>query len=217
MVSGRPLLLERVARTSNALLLAPLLGEAAGDAVAAALFGTADPGGRLPASFPRHLGQVPIYHGHRHGSGYDHPTGDTYAYVDLDDQSPLFAFGHGLSYTAFELRHAGEAEARDGMLRAPVRVSNTGRRDGETVVQLYARDEYAGVVRPVRQLLQFQRVALAAGESADLVLEAPVERLCHTLPDGRRGLEAGDVTLLAGFSSADIRCTATVPVDAINV
>ncbi|WP_106401508.1 beta-glucosidase family protein [Actinocorallia populi] len=216
VVSGRPLLLEPVARASSALLLAPLLGEAAGEAIAAALFGTADPSGRLPASFPRHLGQIPIYHGHRHGSGYDHPTGDTYTYVDLDDQSPLFAFGHGLSYTAFDLEYTGEAEVRDGTLRAPVRISNTGQRDGETVVQLYARDEYASVVRPVRQLLQFQRVALAAGQSADLVLEAPLERLCHTLPGGQRGLEAGDVTLLAGFASADIRCTATVTVDAIN-
>ncbi|MET9830783.1 glycoside hydrolase family 3 N-terminal domain-containing protein [Streptomyces sp. NPDC006385] len=212
VVSGRPLLLERVTRASAAVLLAPLLGEAAGTAIASALLGRTNPSGKLPATFPRHLGQLPAYHGHRHGSGYDHPTGDTYTYGDLADPSPLFAFGHGLSYTAFDVSYGGEADVRDGVLRAPVRVSNTGATEGETVVQLYARDEYASVVRPVRRLLEFRRVALAAGESTDLVLQAPIERLSYTLPDGRRGCEAGDVTVMAGLSSDDIRCSTTVHV-----
>ncbi|MET9972809.1 glycoside hydrolase family 3 C-terminal domain-containing protein, partial [Streptomyces sp. NPDC006356] len=176
VVSGRPLLLERVTRASAAVLLAPLLGEAAGAAIAAALLGATNPSGKLPATLPRHLGQIPSYHGHRHGSGYDHPEGENYAYVDLDDQSPLFAFGHGLSYTTFDLGLAGDAEVVGDRVRVPLRVSNTGSRDGETVVQLYARDEYASVVRPVRQLLQFRRVPLAAGASTELVLEAPVAR-----------------------------------------
>ncbi|HSA48572.1 MAG TPA: glycoside hydrolase family 3 N-terminal domain-containing protein [Yinghuangia sp.] len=215
VVSGRPLLLEHAARSSAAMLLAPLLGEAAGTAIASALFGRTNPGGKLPGTFPRHLGQIPAYHGHRHGSGYDHPTGDTYAYVDLPDPSPLFPFGHGLSYTTFDVALSGGAEVRDGVLRAAVTVSNTGAVDGETVVQLYARQEFASVVRPVRQLVQFRRVSLAAGQTRDIVLEAPVERLCHTLPDGRRGLEPGEVTLMAGLSSDDIRCTATVSVPGV--
>jgi beta-glucosidase len=215
VVSGRPLLLERVVRSSAAVLLAPLLGEAAGPAIASVLFGDANPSGKLPATFPRHLGQIPAYHGHRHGSGYDHPADKTYAYVDLPDQAPLFAFGHGLSYTSFEVSSAGAAGAGDGMLRLPVVVTNTGARDGETVVQLYGRDEYASVVRPVRQLLDFRRLALSAGESAELVLQAPLERLAYTLPDGRRGCEAGEVTLMAGLSSDDIRCTTTVSVPAV--
>ncbi|MGC9496461.1 glycoside hydrolase family 3 N-terminal domain-containing protein [Streptomyces sp. WG7] len=215
VVSGRPLLLDRVVRASAAVLLAPLLGEEAGPAIASALFGTTNPSGKLPATFPRHLGQIPAYHGHRHGSGYDHPACENYTYVDLPDQAPLFPFGHGLSYTAFEVTSDGDAEVRDGTLRTPVRVTNTGARDGETVVQLYARDEHASVVRPVRQLLDFQRLALAAGESADLVLQAPLERLSYTLPDGRRRCEAGEVTLMAGLSSDDIRCTKTVRVPAV--
>ncbi|HWU08903.1 MAG TPA: glycoside hydrolase family 3 N-terminal domain-containing protein [Streptomyces sp.] len=210
VVSGRPLLLDRVVQASAAVLLAPLLGEAAGPAIASAVSGATNPSGKLPATFPRHLGQIPAYHGHRHGSGYDHPAGETYAYVDLPDQSPLFAFGHGLSYTDFEVTSAGDPEVCDGMVRARTRVVNTGARDGETVVQLYARDEHASVVRPVRQLLDFRRLALAAGEAADLVLEAPVERLSYTMPDGRRGCEAGEVTLLTGLSSDDIRCAAAV-------
>ncbi|MFF9204052.1 glycoside hydrolase family 3 N-terminal domain-containing protein [Streptomyces sp. NPDC014986] len=215
VVSGRPLLLDRMVRASAAVLLAPLLGEEAGSAIASVLFGGTNPSGKLPATFPRHLGQIPAYHGHRHGSGYDHPAGETYAYVDLADQAPLFAFGHGLSYTAFEVSCAGDAEVGDGMLRAPVRVTNTGAREGETVVQLYGRDEYASVVRPVRRLLDFRRLALSAGESAELVLQAPLERLAYTLPDGRRGCEAGEVTLMAGLSSDDIRCTTTVTVPAV--
>ncbi|MFJ4820830.1 glycoside hydrolase family 3 N-terminal domain-containing protein [Streptomyces sp. NPDC088801] len=216
VVSGRPLLLERVARASSALLLAPLLGEVAGSAIASVLLGAADPGGRLPATFPRHLGQVPAYHGHRHGSGYDHPTGDTYAYIDLDDQSPLFAFGHGLSYTVFDVELTGDAEVTpEGTVRVPLKVSNTGERDGETVVQLYARDEYASVVRPVRQLLAFQRLALTAGASKELVLEAPLERLCYTGADGRRALEAGAITLMAALSSDDVRCATSVQAPAV--
>ncbi|MEE1800690.1 glycoside hydrolase family 3 N-terminal domain-containing protein [Streptomyces sp. JV176] len=220
VVSGRPLLLEPVARASNAVLLAPLLGEEAGPAIASALFGEANPSGKLPSTFPRHLGQLPLYHGHHHGSGYGHPTGTRHGYGDLDQQGPLYAFGHGLSYTSFSLaldldgQEGPAVELVGGTVRARVRVANTGPADGETVVQLYARDEAASVVRPVRQLIQFQRIALAAGESRRIVLEAPVERLHYTLPDGRRGIEAGDVTLLAGFASDDIRCDATITVDA---
>ncbi|MGX9885535.1 glycoside hydrolase family 3 N-terminal domain-containing protein [Streptomyces sp. NPDC002276] len=217
VVSGRPLLLEPVARVSNAVLLAPLLGEEAGRAVASTVFGKTNPSGKLPSTFPRHLGQLPLYHGHHHGSGYDHPTGTRHGYGDLEHQGPLYAFGHGLSYTSFALDLDAEegpsVELVDGTIRAGLRVANTGARDGETVVQLYARVEAASVVRPVRQLIQFQRVALTAGESRRVVLEAPLERLHHTLPDDRRGIEAGDVTVLAGFSSADIRRAATITVD----
>ncbi|MEW1720304.1 glycoside hydrolase family 3 N-terminal domain-containing protein [Streptomyces sp. NPDC093109] len=221
VVSGRPLLLEPVARASNAVLLAPLLGEEAGPAIASALFGEVNPSGKLPSTFPRHLGQLPLYHGHHHGSGYGHPTGTRHGYGDLEQQGPLYAFGHGLSYTSFTLdldpdgdgQEGPAVEVADGTVRARVRVTNTGRTDGETVVQLYARDEAASVVRPVRQLIQFRRIALVAGESRRIVLEAPVERLHYTLPDGRRGIEAGEVTLLAGFAGDDIRCEATVTVD----
>ncbi|MEU4230626.1 glycoside hydrolase family 3 N-terminal domain-containing protein [Nonomuraea sp. NPDC026600] len=218
VVSGRPLLLEPVARASNAVLLAPLLGEEAGTAIASAIFGAVNPSGRLPSTFPRHLGQLPIYHGHHHGSGYGHPTGTRHGYGDLESQGPLYPFGHGLSYSSFEIeldeRNGPAVELIDGSVRVRVMVSNTGPADGETVVQLYARDESASVVRPVRQLIQFQRIGLADGEASAIVLEAPIERLHYTLPDGRRGIEAGEVTVLAGFSSEDIRCSATVTIEA---
>jgi beta-xylosidase len=217
VVSGRPLLLEKAARASNAVLLAPLLGEEAGTTIAHTLFGRINPSGKLPSTFPRHLGQLPLYHGHHHGSGYEHPTGIRHGYGDLDVQGPLYAFGHGLSYTTFEValdekdgRRA--VELADGVIRARLTVANTGHRDGETVVQLYARDEFASVVRPVRQLIAFVRVGLAAGETRSLVLEAPLERLHYTLTDGRRGIEPGDVTVLAGLAADALPCAATVTV-----
>ncbi|CAI7976524.1 beta-glucosidase [Frankia sp. Hr75.2] len=136
----------------------------------------------------------------------------------LDDDAPLYAFGHGLSYSSFDIaldESAGPAvEEIDGLLRARLVVSNTSAADGETVVQLYARDEAATVVRPVRQLLGFTRLALAAGETRRVLLEAPVERLFYTMADGTRGLEAGDVTVLAALSSDDIHCSRTVPLSA---
>ncbi|MBL7517282.1 glycoside hydrolase family 3 C-terminal domain-containing protein, partial [Frankia sp. CNm7] len=220
VVSGRPLLLDAVARASNAVLLAPLLGEEAGPAIAGAVFGALNPSGKLPGTFPRHLGQLPIYHGHHHGSGYHHPTGTRHGYNDLADPGPLYVFGHGLSYSTFDVAlddSTGPAvEETDGLIRARLVVTNTGTVDGETVVQLYARDEAAAVVRPVRQLIGFARLALPAGETTTVTLEAPVERLFYTQADGTRGIEAGDVTVLAGFSSDDVRCAGTITLPAFT-
>ena len=216
VVSGRPLLLGPAVEASNAVLLAPLVGEVAGETIAAALFGRINPSGKLPSTFPRHLGQLPIYHGHHYGSGYGHPTGTRHGYGDLNDQHPLFAFGHGLSYTTFAIefdKTTGPAVVIDGpLIRARLIVANTGCRDGDAVVQLYARDEAATVVRPVRQLLEFARVSVAAGERAQVTLQAPIDRLHYTLADGRRGIEAGEVTVMAALSSDDAHCAATVTV-----
>jgi len=214
IVTGRPLLLTDVVEQSSAVLLAPLLGEEGGEAVARALFGESNPSGKLPSSFPRSIGQIPIHHGHHFGSGYDHPTGVRHGYNDLASQSPLFAFGHGLSYTGFEVTSEGSEPtvAPDGLLALTVMVRNTGSRAGETVVQLYARDEEASVVRPVRRLVAFERVGLDVGEERTIELSAPVARLAFTGLDGRRVVEAGLVTLSVGLASDDIRATAEVDV-----
>jgi beta-xylosidase len=219
VVSGRPLVLTSVAEASRAVLLAPLLGEAAGDAIAAAVFGAVNPSGKLPTTFPRHVGQVPIYHGHHYGSGYDHPTGTRHGYNDLADDQPLYAFGHGLSYSSFLVRYdhtAGPAvEATGRGIRARFAVTNVGDVDGETVVQLYARDEAASIVRPVRQLLDFARVAVPAGRTVHLAFDAPLERLFYTMIDGRRGIESGDVTIMGALASDDVHCATTVQVGAV--
>jgi beta-xylosidase len=209
VVSGRPLLLEAVHDASAAVVLAPLLGDVAGTAIAEVLFGVAEPGGRLPSTFPRRLGQVPLYHGHPIGSGYSNRTGTRNAYTDLEDNSPLYAFGHGLTWTDFDVTLDSAAVSGD-VITVTGRVTNTGERAGTAVVQLYGRDEVASVVRPVRQLLDFARVELSDGAGADVEFTVPVERLAYTFPDGRRGVEEGDLTLLLGLASDDIRASETV-------
>ncbi|WP_087485799.1 glycoside hydrolase family 3 N-terminal domain-containing protein [Brachybacterium massiliense] len=204
VVSGRPLLLAGVHDASRAVILAPLLGPVAGPVIADALYGVAEPGGRLPSTFPRHLGQVPMYYGHPTGSGYDHPTLPRHGYIDVPDSTPLYPFGHGLTYTDFDVA-LQEAEFSEGRLSVRAEVRNIGDRSGTAVVQLYARDDSATIVRPVQQLVAFARVALDAGASTVVALTAPWERLAYTWLDGRRGLEAGDVTLRVGLSSEDIR------------
>lgn len=211
VVSGRPLLLQAVHDASSAVLLAPLLGPVAGPVIADVLFGRAEPGGRTPSTFPRHLGQVPMYHAAPMGSGYDHPTLDRLGYIDLPDSTPLYPFGHGLTYTDFELQLVS-ARLDHGVIEVDAELQNVGDRRGTAVVQLYARDEEASVVRPVRQLADFARVEVDTGRSEPLRLRLPLERLAYTWPDGRRGVEAGAVTMLLGLSSADIRGEGTVEV-----
>ena len=211
VVTGRPLLLLPVHEASNAVVLAPLLGPMAGSVIADCLFGISDPGGRIPSTFPRHFGQVPMYHGHPAGSGYEHPTLPRPGYVDLDDNGPLYPFGHGLSYTDFDVEllsawvEAGEITVK-GFAR------NIGDRPGTSVVQLYARDEAASIVRPVKQLVHFRRVFLEAGQCQEIEFRVPLDRLAYTWMDGRRGLEAGDVTMMLGLSSSDIRAQTAVTV-----
>jgi beta-glucosidase len=211
VISGRPLLLESVHQASAAVLLAPLLGHVAGATIADVLYGVIEPGGRTPSTFPRQVGQVPMYHAHPAGSGYDHPTLPRHGYVDLPDSSPLYPFGHGLTYTSFDLT-LEDARFEAGALSVRAGVRNTGTRAGTAVVQLYARDEAGTVVRPVRQLVDFARVPVDAGASGSIGMVVPLERLAYTWPDGRRGVEAGAVTLLLGLSSADIRHTKTIDV-----
>lgn len=209
VVSGRPLLLADVAEQSAAVVLAPLLGEHAGAAITDVLFGAVNPSGKLPSTFPRSAGQLPMYHGHHYGSGYDHPSGTRHGYNDLNDSGPLFAFGHGLSYTKFDVTAASDAAERANELGMSVTVKNTGSRVGATVVQLYARVAAAPVVRPVRQLLDFARVELAAGDSAEVRLSGPVTRLAYTGLDGARQVPDGTVTLSVGLASDDIRASST--------
>ncbi|MEU6904187.1 glycoside hydrolase family 3 N-terminal domain-containing protein [Streptomyces coeruleorubidus] len=211
VVSGRPLLLEPVHEASAAVLLAPLLGPVAGPTIADVLYGVVEPGGRTPSTFPRRVGQIPMYYGHPVGSGHDHPTLPRHGYIDLIDSGPLYPFGHGLSYTTFDLT-LDSVTVEDGALKVAAQACNLGERDGSAVVQLYVRDEGATVVRPVRQLVDFTRVPLTGSTTEKVEFTVPLERLAYTWPDGRRGVEAGEVTVLLGLSSADIRGEATVEV-----
>jgi beta-glucosidase len=216
VVSGRPLILDRVHEASAAVVLAPLLGPVAGETIADVLIGRIHPSGRTPSTFPRSAGQIPMYHGHPIGSGYEHPTLPRYGYTDLPDSTPLYPFGHGLSFTTFEMSLQNAGLTGDH-LTVDATIRNTGTRAGTAVPQLYARDEAASVVRPVRQLLDFTRIELEPGATATVRLSAPLCRLAYTWEDGRRGVDAGLVTLMLGSSSATIEAASTVEVPEVVI
>jgi beta-glucosidase len=151
----------------DAILEAWYPGEQGGTAIAETLFGDLNPGGRLPVSWARHAGQIPLYY-------YIKPTGRGYKYLD-DDGKPMFPFGFGLSYTSFEYSSlvVPEKVNRDGDTKVLVTVKNTGTVRGDEVVQLYLRDELASVVRPLKELKAFKRITLDAGESSQVELSLP--------------------------------------------
>lgn len=202
LVNGRPLALPDVAEHASAVLEAWLPGEAGGDAVADVLLG-ADPGGRLPVSLPRTVGQLPV--------DYRQSPVSTGEYVDTPG-TPLFPFGHGLSYATVEYGplSVDPCEARRAEeVTASVTVSNRATRPGSEVVQLYARpDRLEGqtmVARPASQLVGFRRVALDAGERATVTFDLSVGTLAVHGSDGRLVVDPGRYTLAVGRSATDVR------------
>ncbi len=212
VVSGRPLALEWAARHCAAVLLAWVPGDQGPDALVDVLLGDQPPGGKLPVSMPRGVGQVPLHYRHHPSGGRSNPRGD---HVD-GQATPLWPFGYGRSYTAFELADLAldrETIATcDDEVGIRVRVSNVGGRPGDEVVQLYMRDEEADVARPVLELCGFARVSLAPGEAVDVRFTLHSEQLAHTGVAYRRIVEPGNVTLSVGTSSADRPLTATLEV-----
>jgi beta-glucosidase len=208
LVNGRPLALPRIAERVPALVEAWIPGEQGGHAVADVLFGRMSPGGRLPVSLPRSVGQLPVYHGHKSGGGRSQMYGD---YSDGPTQ-PLFAFGHGLSYGRFEyseLEIAPAAPTAFEPVAIGIRVANVGERAGDEVVQLYARDLVASVTRPVRQLVGFQRLALGPGEARRVVFQLDPSQLAFLGADLRWRVEPGRFSVQVGASSADVRAEGT--------
>ncbi len=165
--SGSPIDIQSWIGQVGAILEAWYPGEQGGTAIAEALFGDINPGGRLPVTWPKHVGQIPIYYAIK-------PSGRGYDYGD-DDGKPLFPFGFGLSYTRFaysDLRVPKTVKKGDSV-RITVKVTNTGDRRGDEVVQLYVHDSVCPVVRPIKELKAFKRVTLEAGETRELMLTLP--------------------------------------------
>jgi beta-glucosidase len=206
LFNGRPLALEDVVDDAPAILEAWFPGVQAGPAVADVVFGKVNPGGKLPVSFPRRLGQVPIYYNHE-------PTGrpcdPNQKYVsrhrDIPSCSPLFEFGHGLSYTTFEvseLRLSSSTVSRNGSLSASVTVTNTGRRKGDEVVQLYLHDPVASISQPVRRLRGFERVTLNPGTSRTITFTLDKSDFGFYDNRGKFIVEPGQIDVYAGTSSS---------------
>jgi beta-glucosidase len=204
VVSGRPLAIEWAATHCAAILMAWVPGDAGPDAIAAVLAGDANPGGKLPVTVARHVGQVPLTYRHHPSGGRSNWKGD---YAD-GSARPLWPFGFGRSYTRFTLSDlrasAAAVDTRSGEVTVSVHVANAGHREGDEVVQLYARDEQAQVARPVIELCGFRRVHLAASEERQVSFILHAEQFAYTGVDYRRVIEPGTVTLFAGTSSADL-------------
>ena len=204
LLNGRPLDLSKESEIAGAILEAWFPGTMGGYAVADVLFGDFNPSGKLSVTFPRNLGQVPIYHYAKNtGRPYIHPEAKYESrYLDVPNE-PLYAFGHGLSYTSFEysdIKLEGDSRSEPGMT-ATVTVTNTGSREGTETVQMYIRDLVGSVTRPVKQLKGFERVTLAPGESRTVSFNITPETLSFYRQDMTWGSEPGAFKVFIGGSS----------------
>ncbi|MBN1599149.1 MAG: glycoside hydrolase family 3 C-terminal domain-containing protein [Bacteroidales bacterium] len=197
--NGRPLTINWVSENIPAIIEAWFGGEKGGLAVADILLGNVNPSGKLPVSFPRSVGQVPFY--------YNHKPSSKHIYVD-EKNTPLYAFGHGLSYTKFEysdLKLSEEVITPDGSVEVNVKIKNTGDVAGTEVVQLYIRDKISSVTTPVKSLRGFQRIVLKPGEEGTVAFKLGFEELALWNSEMNREVEEGEFTIMVGSASDDIR------------
>jgi beta-glucosidase len=206
LMNGRPLTINWIAENSPAILETWFAGTQAGNAIADVLFGDVNPGGKLPVTFPRSVGQEPLYYNHMNtGRPPNQSNKYTSKYLDLS-WTPLYPFGYGLSYTQFRLSNlqlnAPQIRPAD-RLAVTVEVQNVGQRTGDEVVQLYIKDVAASVTRPVRELKGFQRVTLTPGEKRQLRFELTPELLGFYNREMHFVVEPGEFRVMVGTSSAD--------------
>jgi beta-glucosidase len=213
--AGRPLIFNWTSDNVPAILYTWWLGTEAGDAIADVLFGDYNPSAKLPMSFPRTEGQIPIYYNHLStGRPPDNDSIPFYrsGYIDLPS-NPAYPFGFGLSYTKFDYSdltldkkemHAGEK------LKAKLTLTNSGNYDGEETVQLYLQDVTASIVQPVKKLKKFQKVFLKKGESREITFLLDVEGLKFYNRQLQWIYEPGDFNIFVGTSSANVKQAAFV-------
>jgi beta-glucosidase len=204
VIDGRPLALSSVIEKADAVLLAFPPGEEGGTAIAEVIAGRVNPAGRLPISLPRDQGQMPLYYAHKPSGQRSQFWGD---YADLSC-TPLFPFGFGLSYSTFTYSNgaidAAEVTA-NGSLRISIGVTNDGPRDGDEVVQLYLRDKAGSVTRPVLELKGFARVPIRVGETRTVTFILDLSQAAFHGRGGRFAIEPGEMEIMIGASSSDIR------------
>jgi beta-glucosidase len=207
LMNGRPLAIPWLAENAPAILETWFLGTETGPAVADVLFGDVSPGGKLPVTFPRAVGQVPIYYNHKNTG---RPPGEekyTSKYLELPS-TPLYPFGHGLSYTTFEYGSPRLSTTTMSVLdtvTVSIDVTNTGARTGDEVVQLYVRDLVRSVTPPVMELKGFERVTVAPGETLTVAFPLAIEDLAFYDADGWWVVEPGTFAVMVGGNSAETR------------
>jgi len=206
--SGRPTVLTWEQQHVDAIMNVWFAGSEAGDAIADVLFGDVAPSGRLTVTMPQAIGQVPLYYNHLN-TGRPVPEGiDNYRkyqsnYLELRND-PLYPFGYGLTYTTFDYSGvvlSSNAMSADGSVEASVMVTNTGKKNGDEIVQLYIHDQAASIARPVKELKGFQRVHLKAGETRKVTFLITREQLEYYNADGQRVLEPGTFDVMIGSDS----------------
>ena len=204
LMNGRPLTIGWLAQHAPALLEAWFPGTEGGNAVADVLFGKVDPGGKLPMSFPRNVGQIPIYYNQLPtGRPYDPTNKYTSRYLDVPN-TPQYPFGYGLSYTTFSvtgLHLSSAAVPATGRLTVTAQVTNTGSRSGTDVAQLYIRDRVASILQPVRRLDGFARVSLKPGQSRRITFTLGPAQLGFYDNSGHLTVEPGLFDVWVGDSS----------------
>jgi beta-glucosidase len=207
LINGRPLSVRWTAENIPAIIEAWNCGEQGGNAVADVLFGDYNPDGRLPITFPRHVGQLPVYYNYMPSKSYWINSGMGKAYVDVP-ASPLWKFGFGLSYTTFEysnLQITPEEIGSAGEISISVDIKNTGKKDSKEVVQLYVNDVISSVSKPVKELKGFEKINLAASEKKTVRFKLTPEHLSLLEEHLEPVVEPGIFEVMIGSSSEDIR------------
>jgi beta-glucosidase len=204
LLNGRPLILNEVDEVSQAIVEAWFPGEAGGDAILDVLFGDYNPSGKLTMSFPKSMGQLPVYYARKPSASRTSVDGSP---------APLYAFGHGLSYTSFEYSNLSVTPANptiDASVTVSLDIKNTGGTGGTEIVQLYMRDKVSSVTTPVMALKGFSRLYLNPGEQRKVEIKLTPEHFSLLNRDMKRITEPGDFELMIGRSSVDIRLQTTV-------
>lgn len=207
--SGRPTVMNWENANSPAILNVWFGGSEAGDAICDVLFGDKVPSGRLTVSMPKSVGQIPIYYNHLN-TGRPQPEGRPFEkfrsnYIDIDN-NPLYPFGYGLSYTTFKygpLQLDATSMTADGQIKVTVPVTNTGSRDADEVVQLYLHDVAASIARPVKELKDFARISLRAGETRNVTFTITADKLKFYNSELQYVCEPGEFQIMVGPNSRD--------------
>lgn len=206
MMCGRPVIFNEVRRDAPAILCTWWLGSEAGNAICNVLWGDYNPSGKLPMTFPQHNGQIPLYYQYK-STGRPTAFGGWCAkYIDIPTE-PAYPFGYGLSYTTFNYSDVKllPSNGKDTHTRVAVTVTNTGKYDGEEVVQLYVRDEVASITRPIKELKGFEKINLKAGESRTVTFDVKDEQLGFYNNQMKFVVEKGDFTFMVGSNSRDLQ------------
>ena len=203
LLNGAPVDMRGWMDGCKAILEAWYPGEQGAQAITEILFGETNPSAKLPITFPRSVGQLPLFYSMK-------PSGRGYGYVE-NDGSPLYPFGYGLSYTTFALDSFACVE-KDGQLEVSLTVENTGDRDGAEVVQIYLSGRNCDVAMPMKELKAYKRVQVAAGEKSEVTVTVPNEAFCYYDRKMNFGMHNGDYTVSVATSCTDVKKTFEVSV-----